>query len=282
MSHFCNNYSDLLKELNKNKFLTSKNQSFFWSCPSVLQEKSGEDDDASEDEPSLGHTLSSDEQTTISFFSRFANIMLNGPVCAETINPIVDFIVNANLVKNNEDKDNGLVDLLVERKDEERSIDLINLFIDTEGGVLDSALKLIDTIRMSEIPVRTIGWGRVASAGLIIFMTGKERFLSENCSILSHNATFSASSYSVRVNDFSHQQEFKLINERIMRIYKECTGKDERYIRKNLLRDNDVYMSARDAIKHGLGDALIPKGMSWLKSLVFTTDGSLDTKEQMS
>lgn len=207
-----------------------------------------------QDKETLDEVVSEDEQTSVAVFDKFANVQLNGPVCAETVNPIVDFIVGANL-----------------SSDEETDLNVINLFIDTEGGDLHSAMKLIDAIRMSEIPVRTIGWGKVASAGLIIFMTGQERFLSENCSILSHNATFNASSYSVRVNDLSHQQEFKLINDRIMRVYKECTGKDEKYIKKHLLRDNDVYMSAADAIEHGLGDGFLPRGMSWLKCLVSQT-----------
>lgn len=207
-----------------------------------------------QDEETLDEVVSEDEQTSVAVFDKFANIQLNGPVCAETVNPIVNFIVGANL-----------------SSDEEMDLNVINLFIDTEGGDHHSAMKLIDAIRMSEIPVRTIGWGKVASAGLIIFMTGQERFLSENCSILSHNATFNASSYSVRVNDLSHQQEFKLINDRIMRVYKECTGKDEKYIKKHLLRDNDVYMSAADAIEHGLGDGFLPRGMSWLKCLVSQT-----------
>lgn len=217
-----------------------------------------------QDEETLDEVVSEDEQTSVAVFDKFANIQLNGPVCAETVNPIVDFIIGANLSSN-----------------EEMNLNVINLFIDTEGGDLHSAMKLIDAIRMSEIPVRTIGWGKVASAGLIIFMTGQERFLSENCSILSHNATFNAASYSVRVTDFSHQQEFKLINDRIMRVYKECTGKDEKYIKKHLLRDNDVYMSAADAIEHGLCDGFLPRGMSWLKCLVKQTkivEEALDTK----
>ena len=203
-----------------------------------------------QDKETLDEVVSEDEQTTFAVFDKFANIHLNGHVCTMTVHPIVDFIVGANLSSG-----------------EEMDLNVINLFIDTEGGDLHSAMKLIDAIRMSEIPVRTIGWGRVASAGLIIFMTGHERFLSENCSILSHNATFNAESYSVRVNDLSHQQEFKLIEGRIMRIYKECTGKDEKYIKKHLLRDNDVYMSAADAIEHGLGDGFLPRGMSWLKNV---------------
>lgn len=202
-------------------------------------------------EENTDDVVSEEEQTLVEVFDKFANVQLNGPVCNETINPIINLILNLNLTQ--EDKQNPSV---------------INLFIDTDGGDLSSAMRLVDVIRMSEIPVRTIGWGKVASAGLMIFMVGHERLFSENCSILSHNATFNAQLYSVRVNDFSQQQEFKLINERIMRIYKESTGKDEKYIKKYLLRDNDVYLSAEDAVKHGLGDGFLPKGkgLSWLKA----------------
>lgn len=202
-----------------------------------------------DDDDDLEDTLQSDELTAVAVFDKFANIFLNGPVCNETINPIIDFIVSANL------SDDETLDLKV-----------INLFIDTEGGDLHAAMKLIDTIRMSEIPVRTIGWGKVASAGLIIFMTGKDRVLSESCSILSHNATFNAARYSVRVTDQSRNQEFKLIVDRIMRVYKASSKKDEKYIKKFLLKENDVYISSEEAINHGLADRMIPEGTKWLKT----------------
>lgn len=237
---------------------------FFQPSKYIRPQRTTTEEKPEQDEETLEEDVSEDEQTSVAVFDKFANIQLNGPVCAETINPIVDFIVGANL-----------------SSDEELDLNVINLFIDTEGGDLHAAMKLIDAIRMSEIPVRTIGWGKVASAGLIIFMTGQERFVSENCSILSHNATFNAARYSVRVNDLSHQQEFKLIIDRIMRVYKECTGKDEKYIKKHLLRDNDVYMSAAEAIEHGLGDGFLPRGMSWLKCLVsqaMTVEEALDTE----
>lgn len=215
-----------------------------------LKYKISEDINEENNDEQDGDDIDNAEKTVVTLFDKFANIQLTGPVCAETINPIVDFIMATNL-----------------SDDESLNLEVINLFIDTEGGDLHAAMKLIDAIRMSEIPIRTIGWGTVASAGLIIFMTGAVRVFSENCSILSHNATFNASVYSVRVNDSSHQREFKLIIERITKVYKNCTGKSEQYIKKHLLKDNDVYMSAEDAIIHGLGDGLLPKGMLWMKSL---------------
>lgn len=198
---------------------------------------------------------------TTEVFDTFVNVQLNGSICDETINPIINLILSLNLSKENE------------------NLNVINLFLNTEGGDLSPAMRLIDIIRMSDIPIRTIGWGSVASAGLMVFMVGHERLFSENCSILSHNATFNAELFSVRVNDLSHQQEFKMISERIMRIYKESTGKDEKFIKKYLLRDTDVYLSAADAIRFGLGDGFLPKdkGMAWLKTFKSLTNKHLTT-----
>lgn len=226
-----------------------------------------EDEDQIPDTDETMEKVELSNKTSVSVFTKFANIFLNDKVCTETITPIIDFIIGANL------SDDPNLDL-----------DVINLFINTEGGDLHEAFKLIDAIRMSEIPVRTIGWGCVASAGLLIFMTGKERFFSKNCSILSHNATFNVDRYSIRVNDFSHFQEFKLVIDRIIKTYMECTGKSEKYIKKHLLLDNDVYLSAEDAIRHGIGDGILPKGISWLSGLTksddqeTTTEASLDIK----
>ena len=55
-----------------------------------------------QEEETLDEEVAQDEQTSVAVFDKFANIQLNGPVCAETINPIVDFIVGANLSSDEE------------------------------------------------------------------------------------------------------------------------------------------------------------------------------------
>lgn len=200
-----------------------------------------------EHEEDLDEEISEDEQTRVEVTDKVANVYLNGPICNETIQPVVGFLVNSSLTNS---------DIVV-----------VNIFIDSTGGDLDSAMKMIDGMKLCNLPIRTIGWGKVASAALMIHMHGDQRIYSENCSILSHNASFNATSYSIRVNDPSQQREFKLITDRIVNLYKKCSGKDERYIRKHLLKDYDVCLSAEEAIKHGLADGLMPSGTDWLKTL---------------
>lgn len=202
------------------------------------------------------------EDSTVAVFDTFINISLKGVVCSQTIDPIVELIINVNL------------------NDDFEKTEVINLFIDTDGGDLSCAFKLIDVIRMSEIPIRTIGLGKVASAGLLIFMSGDKRVFSENASILSHQATYNASNYSIKVSDSSHQQEFKHIMSRILKTYVRYSGKDEKYIKKHLLKDNDVYLSAEEAITHGLADSVLPDGISWLKTFgEFELDFELEDPE---
>lgn len=198
----------------------------------------------------LEETVQEDEKTKVEVYDSIANIYLNGPICNETVFPIVEFMINSSLVKESELK-------------------VINLFIDSTGGDLDAAMKMVEAMNLCDIPIRTLGWGKIASAALMIFMNGDERLVSENCSILSHNASFNATSYSIRVNDPSQQKEFKLINERILNLYKKATEKDSSYIKKHLLKDYDVCLSSEEAIKHGLADGHMKRGSVWLASAPF-------------
>ena len=50
----------------------------------------------------------------------------------------------------------------------------LTLVINSPGGSLHDAFALIDIMKGSQIPIRTIGLGLVASAGLLIFMAGEK------------------------------------------------------------------------------------------------------------
>jgi ATP-dependent protease ClpP protease subunit len=46
------------------------------------------------------------------------------------------------------------------------------LMICSEGGDTAAAFALIDVMKSSRIPIKTIGLGMIASAGLLIFLAG--------------------------------------------------------------------------------------------------------------
>lgn len=62
----------------------------------------------------------------------------------------------------------------------------INLYITTYGGCIHSAFSIIDTIKSMEIPIHTICKGCVASAGTLISLSGKKRYITKHSYMLIH------------------------------------------------------------------------------------------------
>lgn len=132
--------------------------------------------------------------------------------------------------------------------------DLLNLIICSPGGDLNAAFALVDTMRGSAIPVRTIGLGQIASAGLMIFIAGDkgQRILTPNTSILSHQYSWGA--FGKEHELFAQIKEFDLTTKRMIAHYKKCTGLNEDKIREVLLPPQDMWLSAIEAKKFGLCD----------------------------
>jgi ATP-dependent Clp protease protease subunit len=109
-------------------------------------------------------------------------------------------------------------------------------------------------MRGSNVPIRTIGIGQIASAGLLIFIAGEKgmRTLTPNTSILSHQYTWG--SFGKEHELFAQVKEFDLTAKRLVNHYKKCTGMDEEDIRKVLLPEKDVWLSAQEAKKLNLCD----------------------------
>jgi len=132
--------------------------------------------------------------------------------------------------------------------------ELLNLIICSPGGDLNAAFALIDVMRGSAIPIRTIGVGQIASAGLLIFIAGekKYRLLTPNTSILSHQ--YSWGSFGKEHELFAQVKEFDLTTKRVISHYKKCTGLNDKKIREILLPPQDTWLSALEAKKLGICD----------------------------
>ena len=133
----------------------------------------------------------------------------------------------------------------------------ITLVINSPGGEVHSAFALIDTIKGSAIPVKTIGLGMIASCGILTFMAGAKgrRFITPNTSILSHQ--YSWGSVGKEHELFARVKEFELSTARMMDHYKKCTGLSEKKIREILLPAEDVWLSAKEAVKYGIADKIV-------------------------
>lgn len=148
----------------------------------------------------------------------------------------------------------NVVEWIFEANFAEERPDLLNLIITSPGGDLNAAFAVIDTIRGSAIPVRTIGLGQIASAGLMIFIAGDKgkRILTPNTSILSHQYTWGA--FGKEHELFATVKEFDLTTKKMISHYKKCTGLSEAKIREILLPPQDMWLSPQEAKKLGICD----------------------------
>ena len=128
----------------------------------------------------------------------------------------------------------------------------LQLIINSGGGDLQAAFALIDTMKGSAVPIHTVGLGCVASAAVLIFISGEKgkRVLTPNTSILSHQ--FSWGTYGKEHELFSVVHEYELTTARMVDHYKKCTGLNEEQIRQYLLPPQDVWLSSREAKKLGI------------------------------
>jgi ATP-dependent Clp protease protease subunit len=124
----------------------------------------------------------------------------------------------------------------------------------SSGGDVSLAFALIDVMNRSSIPIRTIGLGTVASAGLLIFISGNKgrRVLTPNTSILSHQFSWGSDGKAHEL--FAQVKEFELTQLRMIEHYKRCTGMDEEKIKTHLLPPQDVWLSAAEALELGITD----------------------------
>ena len=160
-----------------------------------------------------------------------------GEVTQETMKPLIDWIISENYNK--------------DKKKEE-----LTLGICSPGGDLNACFALVDIMKGSKIPIRTIGMGMIASCGLLMFISGEKgrRVLTPNTSILSHQ--FSWGSFGKEHELFAAVKEFDLTTQRMIDHYKKCTGLSEKDIREYLLPPQDVWLSAKEAKKLGLCDSI--------------------------
>jgi ATP-dependent Clp protease protease subunit len=166
--------------------------------------------------------------------SRHSFMLLMEEISLQSVKTAVEWIFEANFA-------------------EERP-EMLNLIITSPGGDLNAAFALIDVMRGSAIPIRTIGLGQIASAGLMIFIAGDKgmRILTPNTSILSHQYSWGAIGKEHEL--FATVKEFDLTTKKMIQHYKKSTGLSEAKIREILLPPQDVWLSPQEAKKLGLCD----------------------------
>ncbi len=132
----------------------------------------------------------------------------------------------------------------------------LTLIINSPGGDVHAAFALIDTMKASTIPIKTVGLGLIASCGFLIFIAGKkgQRILTPNTSILSHQYSWGSDGKEHEL--YARVKEFELSTKRMIEHYKKCIGMTEKKIKEVLLPPQDVWLSADEARKLKICDKI--------------------------
>lgn len=158
-----------------------------------------------------------------------------GNVESESIKPVVEWILYENYVSKHKKRE-------------------LLLMICSGGGDLQDAFALIDVMYNSQIPIKTVGLGQIASSGLLIFMAGAKgrRILTPSTSILSHQFSWYNEG---KVHElFATMREYELTQLRMIDHYRRCTNATDDIIREYLLPAQDKWLSAEEALRLNICD----------------------------
>lgn len=116
-----------------------------------------------------------------------------------------------------------------------QSITKLRFFISSGGGDMDSAISLYDYLKAFPSTVETIGFGRVESAAVLIFLAGSKRSAVKDCRFLLHEGLYTVGQ---PTNTLQMHQEtlnlFKTLLDRMTEIVAKETGHEKAKIAKIL------------------------------------------------
>lgn len=179
-----------------------------------------------------------EEKPTIPTIEDHHYYLFNDDFNSKSTGDLIKFIIERNLIVKDRPK-------------------MMKVIVNSPGGEVSSAFALIDTMKGSKIPIYTYGLGEIASCGLLTFIAGEKgkRFVTRNTSILSHQ--FSWGSWGKEHELMARVKEFNNTQERILEHYKKCTGLTEKQIKTYLLPPEDVWLTAKEAVKYGIADEIV-------------------------
>lgn len=142
--------------------------------------------------------------------------------------------------------------LFLESEDSEKDI---HIYINSPGGVVTSALSILDTMRYIKCDVSTLCIGQACSAGSLLLASGTrgKRFALPNARIMIHQPSGGARGQATDIE--IQAKEILRLRSRLNQIYVENTGKKISVIEDAMERDN--FMSCEEALEFGLIDKVV-------------------------
>lgn len=205
--------------------------------------------------------LGEDCYDTITVNEIDSSIHFNAGINPKTMSQLIDklLILEEKILKKQKSLKRKFGDI---KKDDEDVEDIfkisiepnpIKLYITSNGGYVYQVFSAIDTILNMKIPVNTICKGFVASAGTLLSLAGKKRFITENSYMLIHEIR------SGSWGKFTHMSESfensKQLMEHIKKYYIDRTKLTDEDLEEQLKKD--LSWNAEKCLEKGLVDEII-------------------------
>jgi len=133
------------------------------------------------------------------------------------------------------------------------------MYVSTHGGVVSDMFSILDVMDMikEDCVIETVGIGKVMSAGVLMLANGTKgrRKIGKNCRVMLHSVI--SGHHGSFPNVENEMRETKALQEMYFDYLCTCTNLTRRKIKKLLLNNVDVYLSAEEAIKYGIADGYL-------------------------
>jgi ATP-dependent Clp protease, protease subunit len=136
----------------------------------------------------------------------------------------------------------------------------IKIFIDSFGGLVYPCLGLLSVMDTSKTPIHTYVIGSAMSCGFMILISGHKRFAYELSTQMSHQLSTGAFG---KIGDVEESVEESVEQSKKLQKILEAetikrTKMSKKLLKKIFIGKKDFYMNAKQALKLGIIDEIIP------------------------
>ncbi len=134
----------------------------------------------------------------------------------------------------------------------------IKMYVSTHGGIVNDMFSILDVMDdiKNRCAIETIGLGKVMSAGVLLLASGTKgkRKIGRNCRVMLHSVN--AGQYGSFANLENEMKETKALQEMFFDYLCSHTKLTKTKVKKLLIPNVDVYLSAEEAIEYGIADEI--------------------------
>ncbi|MBI2063629.1 MAG: ATP-dependent Clp protease proteolytic subunit [Candidatus Yanofskybacteria bacterium] len=134
----------------------------------------------------------------------------------------------------------------------------VTLILNTDGGAAFQGLAIYDLLKSSGLKLITIALGEVASAGVVIFLAGDQRWMHKNAAIHFHSTALQFEKPQERLERFERdilQAEIRVIDDLYKKIYLSNSNLTAKKLRE--LELTETCLTSDQALKLGLVHKII-------------------------